>query len=83
MQKTFWLSQRQIVLPLEETNLSWKQQLPFAGSILIFQAGLFHLQAMGNWIGAVLWIFKASCACLVPGVLLLAGTALPGRHPLE
>lgn len=38
MQKTFWLSQSQIVLPLEEINLSWKQQLPFAKSILIFQS---------------------------------------------
>lgn len=34
--------------------------------------------------GAGLWIFKASCACLVPAVLLLlAGPALPGPHPLE
>lgn len=38
MQKTFWLSQRQIVLPLEETNLSWMKQLPFARNILIFQS---------------------------------------------
>lgn len=38
MQKIFWLSQRQIVLPLEETNLSWKQQLPFARRIFIFQS---------------------------------------------
>lgn len=30
--------------------------------------------------GADLWIFKASCICLVPAVLLLA---LPGPHPLE
>lgn len=30
--------------------------------------------------GAGLWISTASCACLVPAVLLLAGTALPGPH---